>query len=192
MIVYELIKTVAEAYKNPAEGEEDRNGNTHLTILQEKYHLSSLKVQKILVTAGVYEPVKEGTPYAEITQLRKAGKSVKARFFRPIVPISYFFLKKIVTPLLHLVHCKRNDYYRMPYGAAFKSIKARVKQEQSPHEVKAKARSARGPGTPGQGRRRKGAWAQFSRRSHYWLKNGIWQAVLAWMFPCKRLVRVSP
>lgn len=52
-----------------------------------------------------------------------AGKSVKARFFRPIVPISYFFLKKIVTPLLHLVHCKRNDYYRMPYGAAFKSIR---------------------------------------------------------------------
>ena len=77
MIVYELIKTVAEAYKNPAEGEEDRNGNTRLSILQEKYHLSSLKVQKILVTAGVYEPVKEGTPYAEITQLRKAGKSVK-------------------------------------------------------------------------------------------------------------------
>ena len=52
-----------------------------------------------------------------------AGKSVKARFFRPIVPVSYFFLKKIATPLLHLVHRIRNDYYRMPYGAPFKSIR---------------------------------------------------------------------
>lgn len=77
MTMNELIKTVADAYKNPAEGEEDRNGNTRLAVLQEKFRLSSLKVQKILVTAGVYEPVKEGTPYAEITRLRKAGKSAK-------------------------------------------------------------------------------------------------------------------
>ena len=39
MIVYELIKTVAEAYKNPAEGEEDRNGNTRLSILYVGKHL---------------------------------------------------------------------------------------------------------------------------------------------------------
>ena len=77
MTMNELIKTVADAYKNPAEGEEDRNGNTRLAVLQEKFRLSSLKVQKILVTAGVYEPVKEGTPYVEITRLRKAGKSAK-------------------------------------------------------------------------------------------------------------------
>ena len=77
MTMNELIKAVADAYKNPAEGEEDRNGNTRLAVLQEKFRLSSLKVQKILVTAGVYEPVKEGTPYVEITRLRKAGKSAK-------------------------------------------------------------------------------------------------------------------
>lgn len=77
MTMNELIKAVANAYKNPAEGEEDRNGNTRLAVLQEKFRLSSLKVQKILVTAGVYEPVKEGTPYGEITRLRKAGKSAK-------------------------------------------------------------------------------------------------------------------
>ena len=77
MTMNELIKAVADAYKNPAEGEEDRNGNTRLAVLQEKFCLSSLKVQKILVTAGVYEPVKEGTPYGEITRLRKAGKSAK-------------------------------------------------------------------------------------------------------------------
>ena len=77
MTMNELIQAVADAYKNPAEGEEDRNGNTRLAVLQEKFHLSSLKVQKILVTAGVYEPVKEGTPFGEITRLRKAGKSAK-------------------------------------------------------------------------------------------------------------------
>ena len=54
MTMNELIQAVADAYRNPAEGEEDRNGNTRLAVLQEKFHLSSLKVQKILVTAGVY------------------------------------------------------------------------------------------------------------------------------------------
>ena len=67
-----LITEVAWAYKYPSEGEADSNGHTRLSILQERFHLSSLKLQKILVTAGVYEPVKSGTAYYT---MRKEGKS---------------------------------------------------------------------------------------------------------------------
>ena len=75
MTMETLITEVAEAYVNPQEGEGDCNGHTQLSILQERFHLSSLKLQKILVTAGVYEPVKSGTAYYTIERLRKEGKS---------------------------------------------------------------------------------------------------------------------
>lgn len=70
----EWINRVAEAYRHPEKGEADRNGNTRLAVLQERFHLSSLKVQKMLVTAGVYEPVKDNTAYETVTRLRKEGK----------------------------------------------------------------------------------------------------------------------
>ena len=73
----ELIRAVADVYKNPEEGDADKNGNTRLAVLQKRFHLSALKVQKILVTAGVYEPVKAGTSFDEITWMRKQGKSVE-------------------------------------------------------------------------------------------------------------------
>ena len=72
-----LISEVAKAYLNPGEGEADINGNTRLVILQERFGLSSLKLQKILVTAGVYEPVKSGTAFHKVERLRKEGKSPK-------------------------------------------------------------------------------------------------------------------
>ena len=75
MIKEELIREVAEAYKNPEKGDADRNGNTRLTVLQKQFHLSSLKVQKILVTAGVYEPVKGATAYHMIMKMRESGAS---------------------------------------------------------------------------------------------------------------------
>lgn len=75
MTFEELIEIMATAYKNPVKGNEDRNGNTRLSVLQKRYHLSSLKIQKLLVTAGVYEPVKANTPYEMIRRLRHEGKS---------------------------------------------------------------------------------------------------------------------
>lgn len=71
----ELIETIARAYQNPRPGEADKNGHTRLSVLKESFHMSSLKIQKILVTAGVYEPVKDGTSYEEITRLREEGKT---------------------------------------------------------------------------------------------------------------------
>ena len=73
----DIIKKVADAYKNPEKGTEDINGNTKLTVLQEKFGLSSLKVQKILITADVYEPVRKNTNYEKVKRLREQGKSVE-------------------------------------------------------------------------------------------------------------------
>ncbi len=72
-----IINKVAEAYKNPEKGTEDINGNTKLTVLQQKFSLSSLKVQKILITAGVYEPVHKNTNYEQVKALNEQGKSAE-------------------------------------------------------------------------------------------------------------------
>lgn len=72
-----LLKELVTAYKNPQPEDEDRNGNTRLAVLRERFHLSPLRLQKLLVTAGVYEPVKDSSMYSVITRLYKAGKSVK-------------------------------------------------------------------------------------------------------------------
>ena len=77
----ELVKQLAHDYLNPPEKHDgtrecDRNGHTRLTVLQEKYGLSSLKVQKLLVTAGVYEPVKASSNYYAVKRLRHQGKSI--------------------------------------------------------------------------------------------------------------------
>ena len=77
MTLEKLIRTISYAYKHPADGDADRNGNTRMSVLQKRFNLSSLKIQKLLVTAGVYEPVKENTPYATIQRLRSEGKTVK-------------------------------------------------------------------------------------------------------------------
>lgn len=71
-----LIDRIAYDYKHPKEGEADRNGNMRFTVLREKYLLSAVKLQKILVTAGVYEPVKKNTPYEQIKKMREEGKTV--------------------------------------------------------------------------------------------------------------------
>ena len=75
MSIDDLIREVAAAYKNPEEGEADRNGNTRLSVLRERFHLSSLKIQKILVTAGVYEPVKGNTAFETVSRFREQGMS---------------------------------------------------------------------------------------------------------------------
>jgi hypothetical protein len=77
MPVNGLLNELANAYKHPQTGEEDRNGNTRLVILQERFQLSPLRLQKLLVTAGVYEPVKDSSMYYEIARLHREGKSVK-------------------------------------------------------------------------------------------------------------------
>lgn len=77
MTFEELLNSLSTAYKHPDEMDADRNGNTRMSVLQERFNLSSLKIQKLLVTAGVYEPVKENTPFATIQGLRSEGKSAK-------------------------------------------------------------------------------------------------------------------
>lgn len=81
MTFKELLDQIAEDYLNPetlSDGRKDadRNGHTRITDLQVKYKLSSLKIQKLLVTAGVYEPVKTDSSYYAVKRLREAGKSV--------------------------------------------------------------------------------------------------------------------
>ena len=48
-----------------------------LADLQEKYSLSSLKIQKLLVTAGVYEPVKSTSSYYVVKRLHDAGNTME-------------------------------------------------------------------------------------------------------------------
>lgn len=76
MTFEDFLQQLAWEYRHPEDGEKDRNGNTRLAVLQSRYHLSSLKVQKLLVTAGVYEPVKDDSNYYAVKRLYEAGKSV--------------------------------------------------------------------------------------------------------------------
>lgn len=78
MTFEELLEQIAHDYQNPSEGEytADRNGHTRLADLQAMYKLSSLKVQKLLVTAGVYEPVKANSSYYTVKRLHEQGMSV--------------------------------------------------------------------------------------------------------------------
>ena len=78
----EFLTQLAQDYLNPARLQDgtkntDRNGHTRLASLQTKYGLSSLKLQKLLVTAGVYEPVKSDSSYYEIKKLFEAGKNTE-------------------------------------------------------------------------------------------------------------------
>ncbi len=78
----EFLTRLAQDYLNPARLQNgtknaDRNGHTRLASLQAKYGLSSLKLQKLLVTAGVYEPVKSDSSYYEIKKLFEAGKNTE-------------------------------------------------------------------------------------------------------------------
>ena len=78
----EFLTQLAQDYLNPARLQNgtknaDRNGHTRLASLQAKYGLSSLKLQKLLVTAGVYEPVKSDSSYYEIKKLFEAGKNTE-------------------------------------------------------------------------------------------------------------------
>ena len=81
MTFEELLEQIAEDYLNPPQMSDgsknaDRNGHTRMSDLQAKYDLSSLKIQKLLVTAGVYAPVKADSSYYAVKYLYEAGKSV--------------------------------------------------------------------------------------------------------------------
>lgn len=78
----EFLARLTQDYLNPTTQQDgtknaDRNGHTRLAVLQTKYGLSSLKLQKLLVTAGVYEPVKSDSSYYEIRKLFEAGKTTE-------------------------------------------------------------------------------------------------------------------
>ena len=78
----ELLEGIAFSYLNPPKNSDgsmdaDKNGHTRLTDLQKKYNLSSLKIQKLLVTAGVYQPVKKNSNYYAVKKRWEAGQSVE-------------------------------------------------------------------------------------------------------------------
>lgn len=78
----ELLERIRDDYLNPVvlpDGTKqcDCNGHTRLADLQAKYDLSSLKIQKLLVTAGVYQPVKVTSSYYAIKQLYGEGRSME-------------------------------------------------------------------------------------------------------------------
>ena len=81
MTFEELLNQLAEDYLNPpsfpdGKKDADRNGHTRLAELQTRYSLSSLKIQKLLVTAGVFEPVKTSSAFYTVKRLFDAGRSV--------------------------------------------------------------------------------------------------------------------
>lgn len=78
----ELLQQLADDYLNPltlqdGRKDADRNGHTRLADLQSRYNLSSLKIQKLLVTAGVYEPVKTSSAYYAVKKMADAGNSME-------------------------------------------------------------------------------------------------------------------
>ena len=81
MTFEELLEEITHDYLNPPTSPDnkldaDKNGHTRLADLQRKYNLSSLKIQKLLVTAGVYQPVKIDSGYYAVNKLHAAGKTV--------------------------------------------------------------------------------------------------------------------
>ena len=93
--------------------------------LHNKRKYRGLQVDIFYQDDRVYESVRKWMSflYNKLILRVVAGKSIKACAFRPLLPLNYFLLKKVITPFLHLVHRKKNDYYRMPYGVCFKSIR---------------------------------------------------------------------
>ena len=78
----ELLEEIAFSYLNPPKYSDgsmdaDKNGHTRLIDLQKKYNLSSLKIRKLLVTAGVYQPVKKNSNYYAVKKRWEAGQSVE-------------------------------------------------------------------------------------------------------------------
>ncbi len=75
----ELLDALADAYLHPREGDlTDRNGNTRIPVLQERFQLSALKIRRLLVTAEVFAPVSEAKEkqMRQIRQLADAGKTI--------------------------------------------------------------------------------------------------------------------
>lgn len=72
-LMEQLIQEIVDAYLYPQELLSDESGRTPLNVLAEEFSLSSLKVRKLLVTAGVYD-----TPICRrVQELYAVGKTVK-------------------------------------------------------------------------------------------------------------------
>lgn len=55
--------------------------------------------------------------YEKAVQRVILSSSIIAKILRPLLPLNYVVIKKIIPPLLRFIYHKRNDYYRLPYGA---------------------------------------------------------------------------
>lgn len=72
-IMKQLIDEVAEAYLHPRGKFPGKNGRMSLDALGDEFSMSSLKIRKLLVTAGVYD-----TPLCRrVQEWYESGKSVK-------------------------------------------------------------------------------------------------------------------
>lgn len=61
--------------------------------------------------------------YLKMVKRVIGSSKIIARILRPFLPLTYFFFKRVMVPSLHVIHFKKHDYYRMPYGAEFNSIR---------------------------------------------------------------------
>ena len=63
------------------------------------------------------------TLYEKTVQRVIQSKKKIAKILRPFLPFNYLVVKKILPSILHFVYHKKNDYYRLPYGAPFDEIR---------------------------------------------------------------------
>lgn len=61
--------------------------------------------------------------YNKAVQRVIQSKTKIAKLLRPFLPINYFIIKKLLPPFLRFIYHKKNDYYRLPYGAPWDEIR---------------------------------------------------------------------
>ncbi len=72
-LLQQIIETVTDAYLNPSGNTADENGRMYLSVLAEDFGMTTLKLRKLLITAGAYETHIS----RQVNDLHKSGKTIK-------------------------------------------------------------------------------------------------------------------
>ena len=72
-LMQQLLTEVSEAYLTPIAEYADTNGHMQLNQLAEEFSMTTIKIRKLLITAGVYETATS----KRVMELKEQGKSVK-------------------------------------------------------------------------------------------------------------------
>lgn len=76
-VLQAMMEKVSDAYLHPAPGDEDVNRHTRLAVLASQFKMSTVKIRKLLITAGVYEHVYKKDPSVVIKKLNGEGKNIE-------------------------------------------------------------------------------------------------------------------